>query len=220
MNINILSQIPSTSTPQPEVNSLQFESTDNGKTYRSIVPIAALPGHDNTAGDLVVNEIVDITSEVETTKRGVRRILLKATMPYVSVTEQKCCGSTESTVSVNTARTNESMSCHIVFTIPAGAVKDAAAQGNTRDAVFTKVYLLQYLIQTLLRTDPTYGQASLETKVSTATLGETAGAVLYNGQTVFVDLPTGEGVNGGYQAPLGRGIAGLLPLSNSTYGVQ
>lgn len=197
---------------------LSFESTDNGKTYRSIVPILAVPNTSGAATDssLIVNEVVDVTSQVETTSRGVRRILLKATMPYVSVSEQKCCGTDSSTVSVNTARTNESISCHLVFTIPSGAVKDFSSSGYPHDAVITKAYLVKYLIDTLLRTTSSVGNIPLEDDSDLTLPNVKVDAGVMSVSTVSYQ----DGVYQGFATPLERGLAGLTPLSNSTYGAK
>lgn len=108
-------------TLQDEQAELPFHE-DGGNTLSSIVRIKP----DRTRNVDALNK-VSITTQAETSKGGVRRILVRVSMPYMALDPSSVDGNA-SNLTYSPTRSGRTLSVHAVITLPREAVEDLRGQ--------------------------------------------------------------------------------------------
>nr|AMQ23525.1 hypothetical protein [Leviviridae sp.] len=135
--------------------SVEIPTTDNGAEFKALIPVlnTRLYGNVGTtdplpAGASVSTLPITVVGTSEQTARGVRRVLVKVEMPYASL--QKCSCESDS-YTVDTAKSGDPITMHVVLTLPKQAGIDLQGSGEERDAVFNRIVMLQYILESLIR---------------------------------------------------------------------
>lgn len=134
------------------ISAIEIPTVDNGREFKTLISVADGFIDVSSSGAFSVDTTttlpLTVVGTTEETSKGLRRILVKVTAPYVSVSEQQCCGSDTAT---RTTRMAGDMSMHIVLTLPRAAVQDVSKGGASQEAVAARVALLQNVLESLLR---------------------------------------------------------------------
>lgn len=208
----ILNVFDDASAATPTVKSIEIPTVDNGTEFRTLVRVQNNP---TVSGDTPVVSVLplSIIGTSEETSKGVRRVLVKVELPYASL--QKCnCES--GSYDVDPERSGSLISMHVVLTLPKQAAKDLSGSNETAAGVFTRVALLQYALETLLRPQGSaFGSADFVPLLQESSHTDTA--VSYGGNQLSVKLGP-DAFNA--LSPWRRGMALLKPfLTNGTYGI-
>lgn len=149
MYLNLLNIATGAKTP------VEIPTTDNGAEFKALIPVlnTRLSGNIGSneplpAGASVSTLPLTIVGTSEQTARGVRRVLVKVEMPYASL--QKCSCESDS-YTVDTAKSGDPITMHVVLTLPKQAGVDLQGAGEERNAVFNRIVILQYILESLIR---------------------------------------------------------------------
>lgn len=233
-------------------NSLEIPVSNDGTRFETLVSLSALPTVTGTGGPTAVlsnciySGKMAIEARSESTTKGVRRILVKVELPYASV--MRCaCGQTSASSSmsgytIDGARSGDTLSAHLVFTLPRGLGEDLQMTGATQTAALNQIVLIKNLLVSILRqsgeellnsdasltngsegtgVSPS-GAASLQLALTgpSAPLGENIICNYYNGAFTGSGLETVSSVLPDVTSIIQRGAALLKPiLSGGRYGV-
>nr|UJQ85243.1 MAG: hypothetical protein 2 [Leviviridae sp.] len=237
----------------PNPSSLEIPVSNDGTRFETLVSLSAMPlvmgssGPEAALDNCIYSGKMAVEARSESTTKGVRRILVKVELPYASVS--RCaCGQTSATTtdttgySIDGARSGDTLSAHIVFTLPRGMGEDLQMTGATQSAALNQIVLIQNLLASILRqngeqllnsdasvqegtaakTSP-YGAASLQLAL-TASDAKVGGNILCN--ICNNDVTTTKGPDGVASALpdvtsiIQRGAALLKPiLAGGRYGV-
>lgn len=201
--------------------SVEIPTTDNGAEFKALIPVMNTRLSGNTgstdplpAGASVSTLPITIVGTSEQTARGVRRVLVKVEMPYASL--QKCsCESGSYTV--DTAKSGDPITMHVVLTLPKQAGVDLQGSGEERDAVFNRIVMLQYILESLIRNSVGREPLPEEVAGNAVKVGLTANQNAAGLLAVFSDENAVLELN----SPFVRGASLLKPfVTDGSYGAQ
>lgn len=146
----------------PNPSSLEIPVSNDGTRFETLVSLSAMPLIEGSTGpqaaldNCIYSGKMAVEARSESTTKGVRRILVKVELPYASV--MRCaCGQPSTTTSDTTgysidgARSGDTLSAHIVFTLPRGMGEDLQMTGATQTAALNQIVLIQNLLVSILR---------------------------------------------------------------------
>lgn len=216
MNINIPTHTSADCT-------LEIPTTDNGREFKTLVPVGNGLAKVDAQGQYTLCESsttlpVTVVGTTEETAKGLRRVLIKVSMPYVSVSEQANCCSDGTSLTTKVAG---DMSLHTVLTLPRAAVSDVTKGGVSQAAVAARIALLQSLLSTLVRLGK--APASYDASAGFVTSDYSSPALIYGeGEKKQLAIATYNGDDSGFfnaDSPYMRGANLLAPfVSTGSYG--
>lgn len=207
------------------VKGVEIPTTDNGSEYKTLINVinGMAPDFAPGIGDTLSQSMLPITivGTSEQTARGVRRVLVKVELPYASLQQ---CNCESGSYNVDTAKSGDPITMHLVLTLPKQAGIDLQSSGTTRDAVFVRIAMLQYILESLVRINPRTVHLPQEPGSSTGTANYhvgLAGGPQYPGALTVVGKSANGEVILDAQSPLLRGASLLKPfLASGEYGVE
>nr|UJQ84882.1 MAG: hypothetical protein 2 [Leviviridae sp.] len=160
--------------------SLEIPVSNDGTRFETLVSLSAMPTVPSSSGpSAVLNNCIysgkmAVEARSESTTKGVRRILVKVELPYASVKRCACGQSStpaenKSNYTIDGARSGDTLSAHLVFTLPRGLGEDLQMTGATQTAALNQIVLVQNLLVSILR------QSGVELLNSDAQLSDGSG---------------------------------------------
>nr|UJQ85075.1 MAG: hypothetical protein 2 [Leviviridae sp.] len=145
----------------PGANSLEIPVSNDGTRFETLVSLSAMPvvmspnGPQAALDNCIYSGKMAVEARSEATTRGVRRILVKVELPYASVSRCACAEPktdiSPGGYSIDGARSGDTLSAHIVFTLPRGMGEDLQMTGATQTAALNQIVLIQNLLVSILR---------------------------------------------------------------------
>lgn len=171
---------------------------------------------------------VTVSSSAETSKNGVRRVLIKVSMPYMALDPNSA--GTGNNLLYSPTRSGRTLSAHVVFTLPREAVEDLKGQrvgSNGTLSAANQLVLINVILTAIARVFGNGGHDQLE-EYSALPVGADSIAFRYVPETNTLEPSPATTVNAlvatvtdvtGPSSAMARALLGSVPLdADVTHG--